>query len=222
MESTEKKYFSFLKNQKKNITKNKAFSNILKIQKMIKKADKIGQKKHSKELLLILRATREELKLIDMGIDTFLYESDVQKYIDDISYNTVKTIELYRYPREIPDEITETIESVNDIFDDFIILYTDYTGEETKKALDEREKERDPIIFGIFKDGDDMTEKLYYLGDWEDEYCDLTLSKIIEESPEIVKNISCSDILEETEKMLTEERKEEEVKKRKGFFFKRR
>ena len=44
------------------------------------------------------------------------------------------------------------------------------TREEREKA-----KRRDPILFGIFKE----SRKLYYIGDWVDDYCDLTRKRIL-------------------------------------------
>jgi hypothetical protein len=46
---------------------------------------------------------------------------------------------------------------------------------EAQKAAEEA-KRRDPIMFGVLKD----SRKLYYIGSWEDEYCDLTIDKFIE------------------------------------------
>lgn len=69
------------------------------------------------------------------------------------------------------------------------VLFTDYTGEVEKKV----EKERDPILFGSFIDRtvDEMSQRMYYLGDWVDEYCDLTLDKLVSQTNKsIVKEIS--------------------------------
>jgi hypothetical protein len=41
----------------------------------------------------------------------------------------------------------------------------------------EAERRKDPILFGVIRG----SRKLYYLGSWEDEYCDLTLDKFIEQ-----------------------------------------
>jgi hypothetical protein len=39
----------------------------------------------------------------------------------------------------------------------------------------EVEKAKDPILFGVLKG----TRNLYFIGDWIDEYCDLTLDKFL-------------------------------------------
>ena len=35
---------------------------------------------------------------------------------------------------------------------------------------------KDPVVFGIIKE----TDKLYFVADWIDEYCDLTFRKIVD------------------------------------------
>ena len=51
----------------------------------------------------------------------------------------------------------------------------------TKKH--QEHKEKDPIVFGIFTDKENIftLDRLYYVADWVDEYCDLTLDKLVEE-----------------------------------------
>jgi hypothetical protein len=43
-------------------------------------------------------------------------------------------------------------------------------------SSDEKSKMRDPILFGYIKE----TDRLYFIADWEDEYCDLTFDEIID------------------------------------------
>ncbi len=130
--------------------------------------------------MFLLECIEKERNVIELGIDTFVYKEDIEKYIDDISKNTVKIIELENYEREIPDEIVEIIEKTKDIFDKMYVLFTDYTGKITKEISKER-RDKDPILFGVFSDEKSraIVDRFYYLGDWEDEYCDLTLEKMI-------------------------------------------
>lgn len=120
---------------------------------------------------------------------------DINAYIVGIknSRNVALTY-LENYERDIPDEIVDRIAECQDIFDKFAILYTDYTEKTTKVAKAKQDKivkERDPILFGIFGvwdvKGDGSEEcilaspRMYVIGDWVDENCDLTLSKMITE-----------------------------------------
>lgn len=92
----------------------------------------------------------------------------------------MKIVELSRYMREIPDELVETVEKSRELFDELYVVFTDYTGKEERKVEKER-RDKDPILFGVFKNGSNVSDRFYFLGDWVDEYCDLTLDKMVEE-----------------------------------------
>lgn len=149
-----------------------------------------GQTKAAKRLAFHLKSLLKEEKLLELGINKFVYRNDIENYIENVSKKPVKIIELENYPREIPDEIVETITKTKDLFDKMYVLFTDYSEGQLQKEV---EKERDPILFGAFhnKDCSVMIERMYYLGDWEDEFCDLTLDKLVQEtSKDIVKEVS--------------------------------
>jgi hypothetical protein len=43
-------------------------------------------------------------------------------------------------------------------------------------SSEEKQKMKDPILFGYIKE----TDRLYFIADWEDEYCDLTFDEIVD------------------------------------------
>lgn len=143
---------------------------------------KTGQKSALNKLVYVMETVTKEKQLVDMGINTFIYKDDIDTYIDSDSSEThpVKIIELKYYSREIPDEIVEVIEKTKDIFDEMFVVYTDYTGKSDKQVEAEK-RSTDPILFGVFMNKQERVciERFYYLGDWEDEYCDLTLDKML-------------------------------------------
>ena len=188
-EMTPYQYFQFVKskvNKMNDDNLNKLYSIS---SELLEKYKKTGQVKAAKKLAFHIKSILKEKEIIDLGITKFVYRDDIENYIDNIAKDVVKIIELKNYPREIPDELVETIEKTKDIFDEMYVLFTDYTGEVEKKV----EKERDPILFGSFIDRtvDEMSQRMYYLGDWVDEYCDLTLDKLVSQTNKsIVKEIS--------------------------------
>ena len=156
---------------------------------LLEKYKKTGQMKAAKKLAFHIKSLFKEKEIIDLGITKFVYRDDIENYIDNIASDVVKIIELKNYPREIPDELVKTVEKTKNIFDEMYVLFTDYTKELEKDV----EKERDPILFGSFidRDFDAMSQRMYYLGDWVDEYCDLTLDKLVSQTDKsIVKEIS--------------------------------
>jgi hypothetical protein len=62
-------------------------------------------------------------------------------------------------------------------------VFTDYTGK-TRKQVEKERQAKDPIVFGAFLNEESRTviDRFYYLGDWEDEYCNLTLDKMVNET----------------------------------------
>lgn len=65
-------------------------------------------------------------------------------------------------------------------------------------------------MFGSFNDPDgDFMDRFYYIGDWEDEYCDLTLDKLVTEMKEkadtsILRTIKTPEDIHELKQQLTQ------------------
>lgn len=140
----------------------------------------LGQTQAMKKLLFHIDCLEKERELIKAGINIFVYRDDIEDYINNVADDVVRIIELENYERNIPEDVAERIIKVKDLFDMICIVFTDYTGEARRIA----EKERDPIAFGIFKNesiSGSILDRFYFLGDWVDEYCDLTLSKMVSE-----------------------------------------
>lgn len=154
--------------------------------RMLEKAIKTKQDRQISLLRHHIRTIQLEKEIRDMGITTFVYSEDVENFIENVENRTVKLADLKDFPREIPDEVVPVIERVQDKFDRLVVMFTDYTDEVGQQvAKDNRDK--DPILFGVFLDetSDYVMERMYFLADWEDEYCDLTLDKLIEENREL-------------------------------------
>lgn len=202
-ESTPQEYFEQVKERKHSITDEellKVYDNCL---ELLNKYKITGQKKGMRKLLFHLDCIEKEREIVKMGITTFIYRDDIEEYIDTVAKDTVKIIELENYEREIPDEIAEIIGRVKDKFDQLYVVFTDYTGK-VERQLQKERRAKDPILFGTFQNQTSRTviDRFYYLGDWEDEYCDLTLDKMVNETKKagkrsIVKTISTpADIAE--------------------------
>ncbi len=148
-----------------------------------------GQLAALAKIMFYIDNVEKEYKLLDLGINHFVYKEDVEEYIDKVDSRVVKIIELHNYDREIPDELVSVISNTKPIFDIFYVVFTDYTGKAEKKVA-QKMREKDPILFGAFKDEKLklISNRLYYLGDWIDEYCDLTLEVMIDEYGKINKD----------------------------------
>jgi len=181
-EITPSEYFEEIKGRKQTVTDKllqEIYDNALILAKKFKKT---GQIKAMKKLLFHMDCITVEREIVKLGINTVIYRDDIEEFIDDISKDAIKLIDLKSYERDIPDEIVTVIEQVGDKFDKLYVLYTDYT-KGTAKAVEKERQEKDPILFGTFENQSTRTviDRFYVLGDWEDEYCDLTLDKFVNE-----------------------------------------
>ena len=192
---TPSQYFDYLKGAKKKITLDILKESFDVFVVLAEKYKRTGQIESLKKLCFLSDALVKEEKLIELGITTYVYRDVIEDYIKDVSNDTVKIIELSRYMREIPDDLVSTIETVKDIFDEIYVVFTDYTGREERKVEKER-RDKDPILFGAFKEGEKfVSDRFYFLGDWVDEYCDLTLDKVVEEFTNAKKHTPTNTII---------------------------
>lgn len=177
---TPSQYFDYLKDAKQTITTEALKKSYDVFIKLGQKYVDLGQKESLKKLCFLADTLVKEEKLIELGITTYVYKDVIEDYIENVADKAVKIVELSRYMREIPDDLVETIKKSRELFDELYVVFTDYTGKEERKVEKER-RDKDPILFGAFKNQDNVADRFYFLGDWIDEYCDLTLDKMVEQ-----------------------------------------
>lgn len=204
---TPTEYFDYLKSKKLE-TDNQILANYLNIAiREYEKAKRTGQKDLEDKLMFHIINYEKEIELLNNGINKFIYYEDIQKFVNTIDKNVVKIIELKRYPRAIPDNIVNIIEKTKQLFDEMYIVFTDYTGEVERK-IEQQKKEKDPILFGVFCNRNKRTklDRYYYIADWEDEFCDLTLDKmlIVMQEKEKKNIINEVQLIENRDKLLKE------------------
>lgn len=207
-EITAQEYFDIVKARRQTITDEdlqRVYDNCL---ELLNKYKITGQTAGLRKLIFHLETIEAERELVKMGITTFIYRDDIEEYIDSISKDVVKIIELQNYEREIPDDVVAIIERVKGKFDKLYILFTDYTGKSERKVEAAR-RQKDPILFGTFQSATLRTvvDRFYFLADWEDEFCDLTLDKMVNEveaskNRNIARTISTPADIEELKKQL--------------------
>ena len=181
-------YFNYLKEKKQTVTDKDLKDLYNGYLLLVEKYSITGQKRVIEKLRFLADNIEKERQVVGLGINSFVYRDDIEDYIDNISKNVVKIIELENYPRDIPDNIVQVIAKTKDIFDKMYVVFTDYTGKAEKEVAKER-REKDPMLFGTFQKprtdtrngGVILNDRFYFLGDWEDEYCDLTMDKFLQE-----------------------------------------
>jgi len=70
------------------------------------------------------------------------------------------------------------------------LIITEQIYRLTRKRRDEKRK--DPILFGVIAG----SNKLYFIGDWIDEYCDLRFDDVVKQCTDdfLSENISLDDL----------------------------
>lgn len=148
-----------------------------------------GQKAGAVKLYNFALLCEKEIKAVHAGINTYINRKDLDEYITNVAQKTVVIIELENFERDLPDDVIDTVAKLKqqEIFDVYYVVFSDYTGKERKK-VEQKRRDKDPILFGGMKIGNQINTRLYYIASWEDEYCDLTLDKMVKEFSKKHKN----------------------------------
>jgi hypothetical protein len=180
-------YFKLLKSNTLKVDPKALEAALATIAEHILQAKKIGQKAFLRRLAFTGDVLLKEQILYQAGFKDYVLIEDIKRYIDKVKpANSVKIIELERYPRAIPWEAMQRIAKAQELklFTDFCVVFTDFSDQDYKTPKDKEvvARNRDPIVFGFFKD-DETGEKhhrFYMVADWEDETCDLTYPKLVD------------------------------------------
>lgn len=122
-----------------------------------------------------LHSHRMEAQLIAMGMTRFLEEETLVGFYKK-SKRGLRLDWIRHFTRQIPSDVTarKTRADRIGIFDNYAVLHYDPKAKAWSETQREREARKDPILFGLMKG----RRRLYFVGDWIDEYCDLTLDQI--------------------------------------------
>jgi hypothetical protein len=143
----------------------------------MKKPKLTGQKKMAEKIYTQSKILLRELNAVKAGFQKYVLREDILYFIEKIAKKTVKIIELENYERDIPDDVVDKLVEAKPYFDEFFIVFTDYTGE-SERTIEKEKRDKDPIMFGCIHHPDKdrvPTNRMYFIADWVDEYCDLTL-----------------------------------------------
>ena len=170
-------FFQTIKGNKMEISQTKDIMERYEL--VLKEAQKNHQQALVEKVIKMKDVISAETRLIENGINKYVEEEQVVKlYKQTNKDKKLKLTYMENYIRVIPSEIIELKEKADSlkIFDNYLILHYDPPGNSTNLTEKEVAKAKDPILFGVIQ----HSRKLYFIGDWVDEYCDLTLDKMME------------------------------------------
>lgn len=156
-------------------------------------AVELNQQRLILESEIKLKNAMSEIETIKAGYDRYVLKEDVNELIESLKTKDggrqLAFSNLERYPRVIPQKNAELIKKAKKHFDNIYILYTAQKEEVEKEKI-----AKDPIAFGVvkYKGNTDSSIRnvsiesnhMFFITDWVDEYCDLTLDKLVELSKE--------------------------------------
>ena len=145
--------------------------------KSIHNAITVGQTALVEDLLRGLVTNKYESVLFAEGLYYVVNEQQMVSFVKQCEKG-IKLEYVKNFTRPMPQDIVDKIAKINqlEVFDNYVVLYYDPDGKIYKETAKEEAKRKDPIIFGVIAG----SEKLYYVADWVDEYCDLTLEAFID------------------------------------------
>ena len=136
-----------------------------------------GQTALMEKLLSEMIANKYEAMLYTKGCYYAIPEEKVVEFAEKTERG-VQMAYLKNFTRPIPQEAVDKVGEVSEyeVFDNYVVMYYDPQNKHKEETRKEEAKRKDPILFGVIAG----SRKLYYITDWIDEYCDLTLEKFVE------------------------------------------
>jgi hypothetical protein len=174
--------FSYVKSKLNAADHNVLRTNMTKLQRLIPMSAELGQIELFEELATQLTVCLKEQEAAAIGCGQSVKEEHLKKFISVVKGKCIKFTPFSEFPRTVPRKPAAIIKDIKaaGVFDDFHVLYTDYVAEAAKdlKTTARKIREKDPIVFGTFLC---MPGMYFYVTDWIDEYCDITLSSFVTE-----------------------------------------
>lgn len=156
-------------------------------QQALTDAHATGQRALCERLALDIEAVRAETQLHAIGLSKYLDEEPIVRFYKE-SPRGLRLDWIANFLRVVPADIRARKVRCDElgIFDNYAVLHYDPAVSSYAKTQEEIQAEirakQDPILFGLIQG----RRRLYYVGDWIDETCDLTLEQIADRLGSIV------------------------------------
>lgn len=145
---------------------------------LINNAKSLGQIALAEKLMSQRGLLIAELSMIKEHKVSYITGDEVVEYYKKAKHSkNLHMTWIRNYARIIPPDAVELKKYCDEKgwFDNYVVLHFDRKGDSAMMTKAEKERAKDPILFGMIEGSD----KLYHIADWTDEYCDLTLDKML-------------------------------------------
>lgn len=149
----------------------------------LKQAQDMGQQALVDSLTQEMFTAKYESILHAEGFDCKISEEQVVEFVKRAE-SGIRLDYIENFARPIPEDVIKIKLKADDllVFDNYCVMYYDKEAKSYKQTEAEKEAERrkrtDPILFGLISG----SKNLYYVADWVDAYCDLTLEEFLKVS----------------------------------------
>lgn len=170
-------YFKYVKKKFKVLEKPKLERRLKTVEQAFLEAVENGQDALGEKILRELTVATKESVLYAKGITKYIERSDAMKFKRKLTKGHISDTLLKDYTRIIPKDVLAKKKETEGCFDGYVIFHywNEKADDVEKMTPDEKSKMRDPILFGLLKEVD----RLYFIADWEDEYCDLSFKEMV-------------------------------------------
>lgn len=171
-------YLRFVKSKLGKVHQERVKRRLVKLQDLVTYSKEMGQRALYESLCEEIAVLVRESEMVSFGITQWVDFKDIDKFRGMVKEKVIKWEPLEKFPRVVPKEVATKIKQLEkaSIFDELWVLFIDYTKQDLKTTK-EKIRNKDPILFGKFTH---QPNRYYYIADWVDEYCDLTLDKFVE------------------------------------------
>ena len=162
--------------------------------KALSRAKQAGQQALFEQLTAGLNAYKMETQLLALGLSRYLEEKDLVAFYKQ-SKRGLRLDWVRNFVRQIPKEVLDKKVRADEIgiFDNYVVLHYDPEAKSFAETEAEKAARKDPILFGLMEG----RRRLYHVGDWKDEFCDLTLDQIADAmGDEVVKDLATETLVE--------------------------
>lgn len=171
-------YFKYIKKKFSLLQRPKMDKRMKVLERAFDAAANNGQDMLANKILREIACYARESVMFAKGIKWCIEEEFLRKYKNQIRGGHISDTDFQHFTRVVPANVLKRKKELEGVFDGFVIYH--YWDQKTadkgqKMTQEERSKMRDPVLFGKI----DESDKLYFIIDWEDEYCDLSLDEML-------------------------------------------
>ena len=182
---TIEEFFSAVKNsaQELETVQNRAAG----YEQAMERAKQAGQTALLEKLEHGLEVYRNESQLLALDSRRYLTEADLVRFVKEAKKG-LRLDWVGNFTRMIPIDILQRKIRMDElgVFDNYVVLHYDPNKKSWAETQADIARRLDPILFGVMV----SSRNLYFVGDWVDDQCDLTLEQIVDTlGADVVKEI---------------------------------